>query len=224
MIDFKKYSDPEIEGNIADAMSAPQRAATRILKWGLAFAACSVFAGILIITFSEQRNAAIVSSICIFLLTFVCGCCYGAIPFPKNMNKSLQSVLDYGKRVMQLVINDVGQSANSQETGCEIFSGVMTDIINPAVKKGLGGEKITIVGRFVFKIYSMVISVFFAGFKDFLANVDVEISEAVDSYIEVVKGFVRKIYLFASVTTIGLAIASTFVIHSLARSLISSAL
>ena len=35
MIDFKKYSNPEIVNNITDVMSAPQRAPIRIVKWGL---------------------------------------------------------------------------------------------------------------------------------------------------------------------------------------------
>lgn len=224
MIDFKKYSDPEMESNVAEAMSSSQKAATQILMWGLGLAACSVFADIILITFSEQRDAAIVSAVCISFMTFVCGCCYGAIPFPKKMNNSLQSVLDYGKSVMQLAINDAGQSANSQETVNEIFSGVLGEVVTPAVRNGLSGDKIKIAGKFVFKIYSMVISVLLNGFNGFLANVDVEFGEAVDSYIEAMKGLVRKAYLFASVATIGLAIAFSFVIHSLASSLISSAL
>ena len=42
MIDFKKYSNPEIVGHIAAVMASPQRAPMRIFKYGAIFALIGV--------------------------------------------------------------------------------------------------------------------------------------------------------------------------------------
>ena len=103
MIDFKKYSNPEIVNNITDVMSAPQRAPIRIVKWGLVFAVVGVIIGILLISFSNQQlYVTILSSIFLFFLMAFSGVLLGMYSFSRDLNKSLQTILEYTNTIIHL--------------------------------------------------------------------------------------------------------------------------
>lgn len=162
MIDFKKYSNPEIVSNIADVMSAPQRAPVRVIKWGLVFAVVGVVIDILIISFSNQQlYITILSSVFLFFLMAFSGVLLGLYSFSRDLNKSLQTILEYTNKIIHLVINDVCHSFDSVKSsvegyrinlpsGHEIVSGVLIDVVNPAAKKCLE-NKIPLVGKIASK-------------------------------------------------------------------------
>lgn len=199
MIDFKKYSNPEIVNNIADVMSAPQRAPIRVVKWGLVFAVVGVVIDILMISFSNQQlYVTILSSIFLFFLMAFSGVLLGLYSFSRDLNRSLQTILEYANTIIHLVINDVCHSFDSVKSsveGCrinlpsghEIVSGVLVDVVNPAATKCLE-NKIPFVGKIASKAYSMAIDALLKISSVFFAKVDKEIDKVVNENLSKVKG------------------------------------
>lgn len=199
MIDFKKYSNPEIVNNITDVMSAPQRAPIRIVKWGLVFAVVGVIINILLISFSNQQlYVTILSSIFLFFLMAFSGVLLGMYSFSRDLNKSLQTILEYTNTIIHLVINDVCQSFDlvksavdgykiNLPSGHEIVSGVLVDVVNPAATKCFE-NKIPFVGKIASKAYSMAIDALLKISSVFFAKVDKEIEKVVNENLSKVKG------------------------------------
>ena len=178
MIDFKRYSNPEIVSNITDVMSAPQRAPFRIIKWGLVFAAIGIIVDIIMMAFSSQQlYVTILSSVLLFFLMAFSGVLLGIYSFTRDLNNSLQAILQYANDIIHLIINDV----------CQIVSGVFIDVVNPAAKKCLE-NKIPLVGKIASKAYSMAIDALLKISSVFFAKVDKEIDIVVNENLSKVKG------------------------------------
>lgn len=199
MIDFKRYSNPEIVSNITDVMSAPQRAPFRIIKWGLVFAAIGIMIDIIMMAFSSQQlYVTILSSVLLFFLMAFSGVLLGIYSFTRDLNNSLQAILQYANDIIHLIINDVCQSFDTVKSsvdgfrinlpsGNEIVTGVFIDVVNPAAKKCLE-NKIPLVGKIASKAYSMAIDALLKISSVFFAKVDKEIDNVVNENLGKVKG------------------------------------
>ena len=199
MIDFKKYSNPEIVSNIADVMSSPQRAPVRIVKWGLFLAVAGLIVDVLMLVYSNQpKYVTILSSVLIFFFASFSGVLLGAFTFFKDLNNSLQAILGYANKLIHLVIGDVCKTFDDVKScvdeyriilpsGNEIVRGVMLDVVNPAAKKCLE-SRVPIVGKIASKAYSLAIDALLKISSVFFVKVDKELDKIVNEQLSKAKG------------------------------------
>lgn len=199
MIDFKKYGNPEIVNGIADVMSSPQRATIGIVKWGQLFAVLGFVVSVILIYSSKQPvYVAIFSSVFVFFVMFFSGALFGLYLFFMDLNRSFKTILGYTNRVVHLAVNDICDSFDTLKLGIdgcriklpgghEVVGGVLNDVINPAVKKCLE-SKIPWVGKFVSKIYALIVDGLLKVSSVFFARVDKEIDKAVTARLGKLKG------------------------------------
>lgn len=198
MIDFKKYSNPEILDNIADIMSAPQRAPIRIIKWGLAFVVLGFAIDFFLANCSNQQTfVTILTAVISFFMIVIAGVLLGTYLFFRDLNGSIQSLLDYANKLIHSVIGDVASAFDSVKTsvngyqivlpkGHEIVSGIFVDVINPAAKRCLE-NKIPVIGGFVFRTYSILINALLKISAVFFSRADKEIDKIVNTQVDKIK-------------------------------------
>lgn len=202
MIDFKKYRNPEIITNISDIMD-PSCFFVKLAIWGGIFTIIGIIADILLIKSSDQEVIihALTSVILLFLMIFS-GVLLGTHAYFRQLNHSMQNVLDYTNNVVHQVIQDVSQSIDMVKSstencritlpgGNEIVSGVLLDVINPAVKNCFE-NKLPLIGKLIFKIYSTITTGLLKMSSIFFAKVDKQIDDAINGQFSKVKNVAER--------------------------------